>query len=124
MAQGERDTTDTARPPRADDLPDRLRRLDTALGRAETERGTQTARETRSATDRRGFAMALRLSSEFAAGVIVGAGLGWGVDWLAGTAPFGLIVFLLLGFTAGVVNIMRSTGLARRPTGDGDGTAG
>ena len=50
------------------------------------------------------------MSSEFAAAVLVGAILGWGVDALAGTSPFGLIVFLLLGFVAGVLNVIRASG--------------
>ena len=50
------------------------------------------------------------MSSEFAAAVLVGAILGWGMDALAGTSPFGLIVFLLLGFAAGVLNVIRSSG--------------
>jgi ATP synthase protein I len=58
-----------------------------------------------------GYGQALRLSSEFIAGVAVGAGLGWFVDRLAGTSPWGLIVFLLLGFGAGVLNILRSAGM-------------
>ncbi len=52
----------------------------------------------------------MKMSSEFIAGVVVGAFLGWGVDQLAGTTPFGLIVFLLLGFCAGVLNVMRAAG--------------
>ena len=32
-------------------------------------------------------------------------------DRLLSTSPWGLIVFLLLGFTAGVVNVMRSAGV-------------
>ena len=41
-----------------------------------------------------------------------------GGDWLGvrplllSTSPFGLIVFLLLGFVAGVVNVVRSAGVA------------
>lgn len=58
-----------------------------------------------------GYGQALRLSSEFIAGVAVGAGLGWLIDRLAGTSPWGLIVFLLLGFGAGVLNVMRSAGM-------------
>lgn len=58
-----------------------------------------------------GFGNAMKLSSEFVAGVIVGAGLGWVIDSWAGTSPFGLIVFLLLGFGAGVLNVLRSAGL-------------
>ncbi|TIS88531.1 MAG: ATP F0F1 synthase subunit I, partial [Mesorhizobium sp.] len=30
---------------------------------------------------------------------------------MAGTSPWGLIVFLLLGFGAGVLNVMRSAGV-------------
>ncbi|HEU4987773.1 MAG TPA: AtpZ/AtpI family protein [Rhizobiaceae bacterium] len=58
-----------------------------------------------------GFGNALRLSSEFIAGIVVGAGLGWFIDRMAGTSPWGLIVFLLLGFAAGVLNVLRSAGL-------------
>jgi ATP synthase protein I len=61
----------------------------------------------------RGF----QLSSELIAGVVVGALIGWGFDRLLSTSPFGMIVFLLLGFTAGVVNVIRSAGVAPNKTG-------
>ena len=57
------------------------------------------------------MAVGLRLSSELVAGVLVGAALGWGFDRLLSTSPWGLIVFLLLGFVAGVVNVMRAAGV-------------
>jgi ATP synthase protein I len=57
------------------------------------------------------FARGFRLSSELIAGVVVGAGIGWGLDRLLSTSPWGLIVFFLLGFTAGVVNVVRSAGV-------------
>jgi len=57
------------------------------------------------------MAMGFRLSSELVAGVLVGAALGWGFDRLLSTSPWGLIVFLLLGFTAGVMNVMRAAGV-------------
>jgi ATP synthase protein I len=57
------------------------------------------------------MAAGLRLSSELVAGVLVGAALGWGFDRLLSTSPWGLIVFLLLGFTAGVFNVMRAAGV-------------
>ena len=56
------------------------------------------------------FARGFRLSSELIAGVVVGAAIGWGFDRLLSTSPWGLIVFFLLGFTAGVVNVVRSAG--------------
>ena len=58
------------------------------------------------------MALGFRLSSELVAGVVVGAAIGWGVDRWLSTSPFGLIVFLLLGFSAGVLNVVRSAGRA------------
>jgi len=66
-----------------------------------TEDGDSAARASAMA---RGF----QLSSELIAGVVVGAAIGWGFDKLLSTSPFGLIVFFLLGFVAGVVNVVRS----------------
>lgn len=62
-----------------------------------------------------GFGQAMKLSSEFIAGVAVGAGIGWLIDTMAGTSPWGLIVFLLLGFAAGVLNVLRSVGMVAEP---------
>jgi len=58
------------------------------------------------------MALGFRLSSELIAGVAVGALIGWGFDRLLSTSPFGLIVFVLVGFVAGVVNVIRSAGVA------------
>ena len=60
------------------------------------------------------MARGFRLSSELIAGVVVGAAIGWGFDHFLSTSPFGLIVFFLLGFVAGVVNLVRSAGVAPR----------
>jgi ATP synthase protein I len=75
--------------------------------------GTDQPGSEQDAAQARASAMAvgLRLSSELVAGVLVGAALGWGFDRLLSTSPWGLIVFLLLGFTAGVINVMRSAGV-------------
>lgn len=62
-----------------------------------------------------GFGQALKLSSEFVGGVLVGAGIGYLLDRFAGTAPWGMIVFLLLGFGAGVLNVLRSAGVVADP---------
>lgn len=55
-------------------------------------------------------AQAVKLSSEFIAGVVVGALIGWFIDRFAGTSPWGLIIFLLLGFLAGTLNVLRTAG--------------
>jgi ATP synthase protein I len=57
------------------------------------------------------LARGLRLSTELVAGVIVGATIGWFLDRWLGISPLGFIVFLLLGFAAGILNVMRSAGL-------------
>jgi len=67
----------------------------------------------RSSAMARGF----QLSSELIAGVVVGALMGWGFDRLLSTSPFGLILFVLLGFAAGVLNVIRSAGVAPDKTG-------
>jgi ATP synthase protein I len=70
------------------------------------------------ATAASGYARGFRLSSELVGGVLVGAGIGWLIDRLLGIAPWGFIVFLLLGFVAGVLNVMRSAGVVSGPTVD------
>jgi ATP synthase protein I len=62
------------------------------------------------------MARGFRLSSELIAGVAVGAVIGWGFDRLLSTSPWGLIVFFLLGFAAGVINVMRSAGVIPEQT--------
>jgi len=92
----------------------RLGNLDQRLSKIRDSRKTgtdQSGNEQDTAQARASaMAMGLRLSSELVAGVLVGAALGWGFDRLLSTSPWGLIVFLLLGFTAGVINVMRAAG--------------
>ncbi len=93
----------------------RLGSLDQRLSEIRVSRkiGTDQSGNEQDAAQARASAMAigLRLSSELVAGVLVGAALGWGFDRLLSTSPWGLIVFLLLGFTAGVINVMRAAGV-------------
>jgi len=93
----------------------RLGSLDQRLSEIRGSRkiGTDQSGNEQDAAQAKASAMAigLRLSSELVAGVLVGAGLGWGFDRLLSTSPWGLIVFLLLGFTAGVMNVMRTAGV-------------
>jgi ATP synthase protein I len=90
----------------------RLQRLNEGLGQARSfaDRSSESSGADRAATAS-GYAKGFRLSSELVAGVVVGAGLGWIIDRWLGISPWGLIVFLLLGFAAGVLNVMRSAGV-------------
>lgn len=56
------------------------------------------------------LARGFRLSTELVAGVLVGAFIGWLLDRWLGISPWGLIVFLLFGFAAGVLNVIRAAG--------------
>ena len=101
------------------DLSARLRRLGNRLEHAEAERPSASSRSGGQATDGQGLARGMRLSAELVGGVLVGAGLGWIFDRALGTSPWGFIVFFLVGFAAGVVNVVRSAGAA--PSGSGRG---
>ncbi|MCF3934624.1 AtpZ/AtpI family protein [Acuticoccus sp. M5D2P5] len=62
-----------------------------------------------------GYAAAFRLSTEFISAIVVGLALGYLADWGLGTTPWFMIVFLLLGFVAGILNVLRSAGLIQSP---------
>jgi ATP synthase protein I len=66
-------------------------------------------------TDPSALARGFRLSTELVAGVLVGAFIGWALDRWLGISPWGMIVFLLLGFAAGVVNVIRAAGISSGP---------
>jgi ATP synthase protein I len=87
----------------------RLRDLGERLGRHHPDRPSDS--EPRPTADPSAIARGFRLSAELVAGVLVGAGIGWLLDRWLGSSPLGMIVFLLLGFVAGVLNVMRAAGV-------------
>jgi ATP synthase protein I len=89
----------------------RLRHLGERLDHQRASRPPEPDPGARPTADPSAMARGLRLSSELVAGVLVGALLGWLLDRWLGISPWGLIVFLLLGFTAGVLNVMRAAGV-------------
>ena len=101
------------------ELSRRLRDLDRRLdARRAKDKGPSGVVEE---SEQSGYALALRLGADFVAGVILGAALGWGFDRLFGTGPWGLVVFLLLGFAAGTLTALRSAGLVKPgPAGPDD----
>jgi ATP synthase protein I len=77
--------------------------------------GPQAEARSGSKSDPSALARGFRLSTELVAGVLVGAFIGWALDKWLGISPWGMIVFLLLGFAAGVVNVMRAAGVSSGP---------
>ena len=84
------------------------RRLDKLSKSLDAEQREHAAAAAPRRSDTKGYSLGLRLASEFVAAILVGAAIGWGLDALAGTTPWGMIGFLLLGFVAGVLNVLRS----------------
>jgi len=52
--------------------------------------------------------MAWRMVIELVAGLGIGFGIGFGLDTLLGTTPWLMVIFVLLGFAAGVKTMIRS----------------
>ncbi len=103
------------RPTSSDDanLSARLKSLDARLDKAAADRQVTEVKRTRTSNDSKALGQALRLSAEFVSGVAAGGILGWLVDRLFGIAPWGLIVCLILGFCAGMLNLMRASGVVK-----------
>lgn len=92
--------------------PEEDRRLLDALGtRLRTIRSEKTAQERRDRAGPRGeegLALGLRIVVELVASVAVGFGLGYLLDQWLGTTPWLILVFLIFGFVAGVLNVQRA----------------
>ena len=88
--------------------PQKLNELGKRLDELQTRQAAGTKRPPLSQSG-----IAARFASELVAGLIVGGGLGWGIDWLFGhfgfhTKPAFMIVFFMLGAAAGIRNVMRA----------------
>ena len=88
--------------------PDQLRELGQRLDEAQKRRvaGPKGPPPTQ-------LGIAGRFSTELVAALVVGGGLGWGIDWLFGhfgvhTKPVFLLVCFVLGAAAGIRNVMRA----------------
>ena len=119
MADGTRGKGDRKEPP--DDeaaLSARLQRLGERLAQHGIGRKDEAGPSPQApgpGTNASALARGFRLSSELVAGVLVGAFIGWALDRWLGTSPWGMIVFLMLGFAAGVINVMRAAGISGGP---------
>lgn len=55
----------------------------------------------------RPLAMGFRVVGEMIAAMVVAVAIGWGLDRWLGTAPWLLLLFVVLGGAAGVLNVWR-----------------
>ena len=51
---------------------------------------------------------ALRVGVEMVSALVVGVGIGLGLDWWLGTKPWFLVLFFLLGSAAAILNVYRA----------------
>lgn len=94
-----------------EDRPPSLEDFDARLRKAQSRRDRRLGRGGRAdgRTDRgEGIGLALRVGTELVAGVAVGAGMGWLLDYWLGTKPWLMIVFFILGSAAGMINVFRT----------------
>jgi len=87
----------------------RLAKLNEALRERETahEPGDAADAAPQKASFGRAMSVGLNAFSEFVAGVVVGAFIGWQADSWLGTKPWLLVLFLTLGTAAGFWNVIR-----------------
>lgn len=82
--------------------------LDEFSRRLDAARGAEAPAENSNRTSGAALGRAFRVGSEMLAGLIVGGLLGLGLDTLFDTKPFLLLVGILFGFAAGVLNVSRA----------------
>lgn len=81
---------------------DRLRALEAKLAAAKAARAKPPEAD-------RGFSqgeVAWRMVTELVAGMVIGLGIGFGLDHVFGTRPIFLIIFVLMGFVAGIRTVI------------------
>lgn len=105
------------------ELAERLKRLEARISEA------KAAQEpTPPAPDHHSQAhIAWRMVTELVAGLGIGFGIGYGLDAVFGTRPIMLVLFILLGFAAGVRVMLRTAAELQPKTTDrasGDGAEG
>jgi ATP synthase protein I len=85
--------------------PERLRALEE---RIEKVKGALAPKTSRGEEHFSQANMAWRMVVELVAGLLIGFGMGWGLDKLLGTMPLFLVLFIGFGLAAGVKTMMRT----------------
>lgn len=80
------------------------------IARAQGQFAAESAAGPRVGGGMTGMGRAMRLGTEFIAAILVGAVAGYLLDQWLNTAPWLMLVMLLIGFAAGVLNVVRAAG--------------
>lgn len=92
----------------ADPPSDPLARLGDKIERARQERARQEGSRRGAVPGGGALGAGFRIAIELVAALCVGLAIGWVLDRVLGTRPWGLIVFFFLGAAAGMLNVFRS----------------
>ena len=66
--------------------------------------------------------LAWRMVIELVAGLGLGFAIGYGLDYLLGTTPILMVLFIFLGLAAGIKTLMRTASELDRKSGDAPGS--
>ncbi|HEY1246774.1 MAG TPA: AtpZ/AtpI family protein [Hyphomicrobiaceae bacterium] len=86
----------------------RISELGDRLGKIRSRRDSEMNAGADPELGGRGMVYGMRMVAELVAAVIVGGVIGWSLDWVLGSRPWLFLLFFLLGFAAGVVNVVRA----------------
>lgn len=95
-------------PEELDEFKRRASELGTQLDSAQAEKQAEIEAQQDRVMRGRGMAYGLRMSSELVAAILVGGFIGYMLDQWLGTKPWLFLLFFVLGFGAGILNVMRA----------------
>src|SRR6478672_196973 len=86
----------------------RISDLGERLGKVKAQHQADANAERDAEMRGRGMAYGMRMAAELVGAVMVGGAIGWGLDRLLGSTPWLFLLFFVLGFAAGVLNVVRA----------------
>jgi len=86
----------------------RISDLGERLDKVKAQRQTEAQADLDAEMRGRGMAYGMRMAAELVAAVIVGGAIGYGLDRWLGSTPWLFLLFFVLGFAAGVLNVVRA----------------
>ena len=86
----------------------RISDLGERLGKVKAQREGDAQGDLDAEMSGRGMAYGMRMAAELVGAVIVGGAIGWGLDRWLGTTPWLFLLLFVLGFEAGVLNVVRA----------------
>lgn len=85
----------------------RISDLDKELGKVKARRDAERASDRDAEVRGKGMAYGMSMAAGLVSAIIVGGLIGYVLDWLLGTKPWLFLLFFVLGFAAGILNVVR-----------------